>query len=122
MYDLVNDDDLQFVRELVADTQGNKVDWAVDDDSFTAKRRRTGVTLSREGVGSGGLRSIRLVIARRDLQGVTRTLGQQLTDAAPAPAQLALNSMLAFLWQLIADRNSPVTNLYDDWRADGENS
>jgi hypothetical protein len=115
----ITDEDLEFVRELIGLTQAGKVDWTVSDEGgFEAPRPRVTAVLERRRGEVRGGRQVRLVLRRRGSSEVSRVLKQQIDAAEPHPIELAMNSLLAFLWQLVSDRQQPSSSLYDDFLTD----
>jgi hypothetical protein len=119
MPEAITDEDLEFVRELIGLTQASKVDWTVSDEGgFATSRPRVTAVLERRRGDLGGGRQVRLVLRRRGSTDVSRVLEQQIDAAEPHPIELAMNSLLAFLWQLVADRQQASSSLYHDFLRD----
>jgi hypothetical protein len=109
-------EDLDFVRELISQTQARKVEWdEAEDQGFVSRRARVTAMLRREPGQRGSPARVRLALSRRGESGVARVLEQHIDDAAPRPRDLELNALLALLWQLVAREGAAATALYDDF-------
>lgn len=121
MSDDILPEDLDFLRELIGQTQAGKVGWEeAEGHEFVSRRARVTAMIRRESGERGTPPRIRLALSRRGQTGDARVLVQRIDGAAPRPRDLELNALLAFLWQLVASEGGAVTGLYGDFLGDQE--
>ena len=113
----ITDEDLEFVRDLIGQTQTRKVTWTLNPEGhYVAERPRVIAVLLRSGTRP---RRVKLALRRRGSGEEGRVLSQHIDPAEPDAMELAMNSLLAYLWQLVAVGDSQVSRLYDDFNEEG---
>jgi hypothetical protein len=121
MSDDILSEDLDFLRDLIGQTQAGKVVWEeAEGHEFVSRRARVTAMIRRDSGQRGTPSRIRLALSRRGQIGDARVLAQRIDDAAPRPRDLELNALLALLWQLVAGEGTVATGLYDDFLGDQE--
>lgn len=118
----VSQRDLDFLQDLIAQTQSHKVDWKPSrNGSYLLLRSRAAGVLSRT---SDEKPRIRLQVLRRNDAEPSRILEQRIDEAAPLQRDLLLNSLLSYLFQLATQGSADADgrDIYDDLLDEGDHA